>query len=527
MTAQSDVIDEVIDDRPDDPRTAPLTDLRAVVERLSFPLDLEATEMRVLRERVLTQVDTRLLPRLRGSVPAVVVLGGSTGAGKSTLLNTIVGAEVSEAGVLRPTTRRPVLAVHPDDAAALEAHPLTALADVVAHDGVPNGLAMLDAPDLDSVHADNRTLSAQLLQAADLWVFVTTAARYGDAIPWATLRDADERGISVAVVLNRVPTAARAAVRADLLTRLDAAGLGSVPLFLITDAGPHEGPLDVARTGELDAFLRLLARREQAAGVVRRTTRGTGGGLRAALGALADGADAQGAAVTTLRTLTTEAIAKSAAAISTALRDGQAAAGTPTAQWEAASDGGPLAPLVGAGRIRAGWRGRALADRNAAAQRVADAAAAQAELLLADALRAVPAALTRAWPDHGARALATATASPSADGLAGEVVTAWRAAVVTEVTPLAPRAHATLDLSGLAALVQAAGLGLPGASPAVTRLLGEEGAGVLDRTRADILARAGAAVRGAAAPYLDALAGLHTIDGTCLRELATELGDLA
>ncbi|QDC24171.1 hypothetical protein FE374_05595 [Georgenia yuyongxinii] len=61
----------------------------------------------------------------------------------------------------------------------------------------------------------------------------------------------------------------------------------------------------------------------------------------------------------------------------------------------------------------------------------------------------------------------------------------------------------------------------------MTRLLGEEGAGVLDRTRADILARAGAAVRGAAAPYLDALAGLHTIDGTCLRELATELGDLA
>ena len=42
-----------------------------------------------------------------------MVVGGSTGAGKSTLVNTLVGAEVSTAGVLRPTTRAPVLACHP------------------------------------------------------------------------------------------------------------------------------------------------------------------------------------------------------------------------------------------------------------------------------------------------------------------------------------------------------------------------------------------------------------------------------
>ena len=44
-----------------------------------------------------------------------MVVGGSTGAGKSTLVNSLVGAVVSPAGVLRPTTRQPVLACHPDD----------------------------------------------------------------------------------------------------------------------------------------------------------------------------------------------------------------------------------------------------------------------------------------------------------------------------------------------------------------------------------------------------------------------------
>jgi hypothetical protein len=46
------------------------------------------------------------------------------------------------------------------------------------------GLAILDAPDIDSVEIANHDLAAQLLGAADLWLFVTTAARYADAVPW-------------------------------------------------------------------------------------------------------------------------------------------------------------------------------------------------------------------------------------------------------------------------------------------------------------------------------------------------------
>ena len=52
------------------------------------------------------------------------------------------------------------------------------------------GLAFLDAPDIDSVVDENRALAAQLLAAADLWLFVTTAARYADAVPWELLTTA-------------------------------------------------------------------------------------------------------------------------------------------------------------------------------------------------------------------------------------------------------------------------------------------------------------------------------------------------
>ncbi|TMC07779.1 MAG: ATP-binding cassette domain-containing protein, partial [Chloroflexi bacterium] len=48
--------------------------------------------------------------------PLIVLLLGPTGAGKSSLLNAIAGAEVSKAGVLRPTTREAVLYASESDA---------------------------------------------------------------------------------------------------------------------------------------------------------------------------------------------------------------------------------------------------------------------------------------------------------------------------------------------------------------------------------------------------------------------------
>ena len=56
----------------------------------------------------------------------------------------------------------------------------------------------LDSPDFDSVLTENRALRRQLLAAADAWLFVTTAARYADAVPWELLQAARERGTALA-----------------------------------------------------------------------------------------------------------------------------------------------------------------------------------------------------------------------------------------------------------------------------------------------------------------------------------------
>src|ERR671917_228607 len=91
--------------------------LRDEAAALTLGLELPgAAEARAQREELVRQVDDYLLPRLgRMDAPLLMVVGGSTGAGKSTLVNSLVGTEVSPAGVLRPTTRAPVLVCHPDD----------------------------------------------------------------------------------------------------------------------------------------------------------------------------------------------------------------------------------------------------------------------------------------------------------------------------------------------------------------------------------------------------------------------------
>jgi energy-coupling factor transporter ATP-binding protein EcfA2 len=112
------------------------------------------------------QLDDYVLRRLRDvDAPVLAVVGGSTGAGKSTLVNSLVGAEVSRPGVLRPTTRSPVLVHHPDarrwfrddrilpgfsrvEGGSSESSDHLAL---VALDTVPASPALLDAPDIDSV----------------------------------------------------------------------------------------------------------------------------------------------------------------------------------------------------------------------------------------------------------------------------------------------------------------------------------------------------------------------------------------
>src|SRR6476661_1922812 len=231
-----------------------VTTLRDQVADAELPLDIPGVATgRATRDSLLKQLDDYVIPRLRSlDAPLLAVVGGSTGAGKSTLVNSIVEAEVSRSGVLRPTTTTPVLVHHPEDVrwfsddrvlpglsrvtgAPTEDDGVSALR-LVGSRSLPPGMALLDAPDIDSVVSANRALATQLLAAADLWLFVTTAARYADAVPWDLLRQASERGTAVAIVLDRVDAEAIAEVRPHLQQMLRDQGLSTSPVFTVPES---------------------------------------------------------------------------------------------------------------------------------------------------------------------------------------------------------------------------------------------------------------------------------------------------
>ena len=246
MTGGSDLVDAV-------------TGLAAVLERTTFPLPAPSSWPAERDRRELAgQMADYLIPRLQSiDAPLLAVVGGSTGAGKSTLINSLVGAEVSQAGVLRPTTRGPVVVCHPSDLPwfaserILPQLPRSSGPDglrLAPHPGIGPGLALLDAPDIDSVVSTNRELAATLLAAADLWIFLTTAARYADAVPWQLLRTARDRGTAIAIVLNRCPPEALNDVSRHLSEMLAAGELGSAPLFVIAEQALRGGRMKDGRS---------------------------------------------------------------------------------------------------------------------------------------------------------------------------------------------------------------------------------------------------------------------------------------
>ena len=203
--------------------------------------------------------------------PLLTVVGGSTGAGKSTLVNSLVGAPVTTAGRAaahhpgagaglrprRPAPPSPATACCPGLPRVTGSAGGPGTVQLVVRDDLPAGLALLDAPDVDSVVESNRELAGQLLAAADLWVFVTTASRYADAVPWDLLRTAQERGTALAVVLDRVPPEAAREVAADLAGMLQRAGLAARPA--VRRRGAPAGRRAAAR-GPGRAAARLAAR---------------------------------------------------------------------------------------------------------------------------------------------------------------------------------------------------------------------------------------------------------------------------
>jgi len=284
-----------------------LVRLRDALQRTTLPLELPGVaERRVSRVEMIDQLEDYVLPRLaRIDAPLLTVVGGSTGAGKSTLVNSLVGTRVTAPGVLRPTTRSPVLVHNPADAGwfgqdrilpDLERTPNPTTdpnaLQLVATTSLPPGLAVLDAPDIDSVEERNRVLATQLLAAADLWLFVTTAARYADQVPWAFLKQAADRSAAVAIVLDRTPPAAVAEVSSHLARMLTARGLRDSPLFAVRESDvDNDGLLAASEVAEIKEWLGALAADADARSrVVKQTLEGAIRSLAAKSHLVADAA---------------------------------------------------------------------------------------------------------------------------------------------------------------------------------------------------------------------------------------------
>jgi hypothetical protein len=320
--------------------------LGAVLDQTTFPLPAPSAGPAERDSRELSgQLADYLIPRLRSiDAPLLAVVGGSTGAGKSTLINSLVGTDVSPAGVLRPTTRGPVIVCHPSDLKwftddrILPQLPRSSGPDglrLAPDTGIGPGLALLDAPDIDSVVSINRELASTLLAAADLWVFLTTAARYADAVPWQLLHTARDRGTAVAIVLNRCPPEAIRDVAAHLSDMLAANGLGSAPLFVIAEQGLRAGRLPDKATAPIRSWLAgLTADSEQRAAVVRYTLDGALRSLPPRTYALADAADEQFAVRTQLESCVSSAHSSALARVDEAVRDGALLRGEVLARWQ-------------------------------------------------------------------------------------------------------------------------------------------------------------------------------------------------
>ena len=443
-----------------------LVRLRGALQAAELPLDGPGVdEQRASRAEMVDQLEDYVIPRVMTvEAPLLVVVGGSTGAGKSTLVNSLIGRRVTQPGLLRPTTRSPVLVHHPDDAewfgqdrllpdlrrVTHETNDQDAL-QLVAAETVPQGLAILDAPDVDSVEERNRVLAAQLLAAADMWLFVTSAARYADQVPWEHLKAAAQRQAAVAIVLDRTAADAVQTVSTHLARMLASRGLKDSPLFIV-----HEGPisddglLPAGHVADIRAWLASLAVDTSARdGVVRQTLEGTIRSITQRTHPVADAAAAQVGEVAALRADVTAAYDAASTALATASGDGTLLHGDVLARWEDFVGSGDLLRSL---EDKVGWlRERmvnAVKGKPQQAERVTVAIESGLENLILERAETTAAALAATWRERASGAAVLAR-SPELDRATRELRRTSERAVrdwqqdVTELVRLEGAGHRT------------------------------------------------------------------------------------
>jgi energy-coupling factor transporter ATP-binding protein EcfA2 len=347
-----------------------LLGLRHVI--VEVPLYLEAPgveEARAERRKLLSQIDDYLLPRLRQSgAPVLVALVGSTGAGKSTLMNSLVGAQVSNTGTRRPTTNSPVLACNPSDARwfaenvflptlprvrqkGLAMPGRDGLLVLAENEGMPEGVALLDTPDIDSVVQAHREFAHQFLDASDLWLFMTSAGRYADATVWELLQQARERDASLAIVLSRVAPASARQLSTHFDAMLEANGLAGVQRFMIAETVLTDGLLPPEVYGPVRRWLEeTAAGDERRVAILTQTMSGVLDTFRTRVPVLAAHVETQLALRAELRSQVSSSYAAALAEFGEATSNGSLLHGEILARWQDFTGTGDLLRMLEARR---------------------------------------------------------------------------------------------------------------------------------------------------------------------------------
>ena len=532
---------------------------------------VETASARALIVSMTRQLDDYILPRSASmDSPLTIVVGGSTGAGKSTLVNTLLGEPLTQSGAIRPTPRHPVLLYRAEDEAALApdrflptlprtrvqkgeglpgADPLVPQALVpVPTAALPRGIALIDAPDIDSVSEENRTLAKELLSAADLWLFVTTANRYADAVPWELLHAAAARSITIAVVLNRVPEGDEEAIETDLRRMLREAGIEAVLIHTVTEQPRDErGLINPISLAPLTLWIRELGADAPARAAIARTTlAGTVETLARNLRTLALEQERQQASHHALTLVAAEEYEKALTSIDAALSDGSLLRGEVLSRWHDFVGTGDffrsLDNTIGRLRDRVG---SALRGQPAAAQKVEDALETGIYAVVMDTAARASEGIRARWraTRAGRSLLQRLDAAPTPTGSASPAGTSpeeefsaavaaeirlWQASVLNMIREegAGKRQRArflSLSVNAVAVLMMVAAFsltgGLTGVEVGIAGGSGVVGAKLLEsifgedavrrmatRARTDLLERMGALLREHGRPFTEVLA---------------------
>jgi len=171
------------------------------------------------------QLTLKLAPRLAGEGCLIVAFVGGTNTGKSTVFNCLLERALSPVSPYGALTKHPVVAANAlryeqcleqgkllpdsflpkplDEADMATSDGQEDMSVFVArHDALPDRMALLDTPDIDSIAEEHWELAKSIREAGDVLIAILTGQKYADQCVVKFFREALETGRLVVPLMN-------------------------------------------------------------------------------------------------------------------------------------------------------------------------------------------------------------------------------------------------------------------------------------------------------------------------------------